>query len=175
MFQNWQKTTYQTSSNRSKFMKIDWFDDVWYAVFYQFWNKNFIYFPQGYCQQNIWFYRDSKSTPKKLFFIRHTLEENKQKFCFKIDKKLHTKHHQINQFLWFLTKKKQVRYFKKCLYMVGQYNKVYWTTIPVYNIKGAKYKLWWAYLLNKQKTSKIFQKVFVYGGQYNKVYSSKSV
>jgi len=44
------------------------------------------------------------------------------------------------------------------------------TTIPVYNIKGAKYKLWWAYLLNKQKTSKIFQKVFVYERQYNKVY-----
>ena len=117
-----------------------------------------------------------KMYSKKLFFTRHTFEKNKHNFCFKIDKKLHTKHHQINQFLCFLTTKKQVRYFKKCLYMVGQYNKVYWTTIPVYNIKGAKYKLWWAYLLNKQKTSKIFQKVFVYGGgQYNKVYSSKSV
>ena len=35
--------------------------------------------------------------PKKLFFIRHTLEENKHNFCSKIDKKLHTKHHQIDQ------------------------------------------------------------------------------
>ena len=35
--------------------------------------------------------------PKMLFFIRHTLEENKHNFCLKIDKKLHTKHHQIDQ------------------------------------------------------------------------------
>jgi hypothetical protein len=34
---------------------------------------------------------------KMLFFIRHTLEENKHNFCLKIDKKLHTKHHQIDQ------------------------------------------------------------------------------
>ena len=101
MFQNWQKIAYQTSLNQSIFMNFDRFDDVWYAVFYQFWNKTFIYFPQGYWQQNIWFYRDSKSTPKKHFFIRHTLEKNKWKFCFKIDKKLHTKHHyRICQVTW---------------------------------------------------------------------------
>ena len=39
---------------------------------------------------------------KMLFFIRHTLEENKHNFCLKIDKKLHTKHHQIDQKLWKL-------------------------------------------------------------------------
>ena len=35
--------------------------------------------------------------PKNFFFIRHTLEENKHSFCSKFDKKLHTKHHQIDQ------------------------------------------------------------------------------
>jgi hypothetical protein len=43
-----------------------------------------------------------KLDTKKTFFIRHTLEENKHNFCFKIDKKVHTKHHQIDQKLWKL-------------------------------------------------------------------------
>ena len=68
-FQKWQKTAYQTSLNRS--------------IFCQFGNKTFIDFSQGYWQQNISFYIDLKSTPKKLFLIRHTLEENQQKFSSK--------------------------------------------------------------------------------------------
>ena len=40
---------------------------------------------------------DSNRPPKGFFFTRYTLEENKQKFCLKIDTKLHTKHHQIDQ------------------------------------------------------------------------------
>ena len=32
---------------------------------------------------------------EKTFFIYHTLEENIENSCFKIGKKLHTKHHQI--------------------------------------------------------------------------------
>ena len=36
------------------------------------------------------------------YFVVNSLEKNKQNFCFKIDKKPHTKHHQINQFSWFL-------------------------------------------------------------------------
>ena len=46
-FQKWQKTTYQTSSNRSILMVFDRFNDVWYAVFCQFWNKTFVDFSQG--------------------------------------------------------------------------------------------------------------------------------
>jgi len=30
---------------------------------------------------------------KTRYFVVDTLEENKQKFCFEINKKLHTKHH----------------------------------------------------------------------------------
>jgi len=47
LFQNWQKTAYQTSLNLSKTIKIDRFDDVWYAVFCHFWKKTFVDFPQG--------------------------------------------------------------------------------------------------------------------------------
>jgi len=35
--------------------------------------------------------------PKKPFFVRRTLEKNKINKSFKIDQKLHTKHHQIDQ------------------------------------------------------------------------------
>ena len=99
-FQKWQKTAYQTSSNRSILMVFDRFNDVWllwYAVFCQFSNKTFVDFPEGYWQQNISFYIDLKSTPKKVFFIRHILEKNQQKFSSKNGTKLHTKHHQIDQ------------------------------------------------------------------------------
>jgi len=34
--------------------------------------------------------------PKKNFFTRYTLEENKINKSFKIEKKRHTKHHQID-------------------------------------------------------------------------------
>ena len=47
-FQKWQKTAYQTSSNRSILMVFDRFNDVWYAFFCQFWNKTFVTFSQGY-------------------------------------------------------------------------------------------------------------------------------
>ena len=46
-FQKWQKTAYQTSSNRSILMVFDRFNDVWYAVFCQFWNKTFVNFLKG--------------------------------------------------------------------------------------------------------------------------------
>ena len=113
-FQKWQKTAYQTSSNRSILMVFDRFNDVWYAVFCQFWNKTFVNFSQGYWQQNISFYIDLKSTSKKLFFIRHTLEENQQKFSSKSVQKT------TNQIAFFFC---QVRYFSKS---------VQWTQFSLY-------------------------------------------
>ena len=41
-----------------------------------------------------------KMDPKKTFFVRHTLGKNKINKSFKIDQKLHTKHHQIDQKTW---------------------------------------------------------------------------
>ena len=97
MFQNWQKTAYQTSSNQSIFMVFDRFDDVWYAVFCQFWNKNYDYFPRGYgiLKNSVW---GSILNPFKIgYFVVNTPEKNVENFSFKTDKKPHTKHHQINQ------------------------------------------------------------------------------
>ena len=93
-FQKWQKTTYQTSSNRSILMVFDRFNDVWFAVFCQFLNKTFVDFSQGW----VWrikkpFWESILNLYKMKYFVVNTFEENQQKFCFKIGKKLHTKHH----------------------------------------------------------------------------------
>ena len=40
-----------------------------------------------------------QNAPPQIFFL---YEENKRKFCFKIAKKIHTKHHQIGHKLWKL-------------------------------------------------------------------------
>ena len=81
--------------------------------FVNFETKFLIIFVKGIDNKIFDFTEIQNRPPTKLFFIRHTLEENQQKFCFKIDKKLHTKHHQINQILWFLTKKKASKIFQK--------------------------------------------------------------
>jgi len=49
------------------FMFFDRFDDVWYAVFDQFWNEYFVLFSQGYYQQNYLIFIDSKWIQKRLF------------------------------------------------------------------------------------------------------------
>ena len=85
-FQKWQKTAYQTSSNRSILMVFYRFNDVWYAVFCQFWKTNFVYFPQVYWQQNILFYIDLKSTPKKFFLYATPLRKINKSFLPKMAK-----------------------------------------------------------------------------------------
>ena len=83
-----------------KTWKYNRFFDVWYAVFDQFWNEYFVLCSQGYCQHNYLIFIDSKWIQKNLFFVRHTLTKNKINKSSKIDEKLHTKHHQIDQKTW---------------------------------------------------------------------------
>ena len=57
------------------FMFFDRFFDVWYAVFDQFWNSYWCYFPQGYCQQNVLIFIDSKWIQISLFLYAIPLRE----------------------------------------------------------------------------------------------------
>ena len=120
-------------------MFFDQFDDVWYAVFFQFWNEYFAHFSQGYCQQNYSIFIDSKWIPKRIFFIRYTLEENKVNKSFKIKKKRHTKHHQIDQKTWKFDRFDDVWYavffqfwnFRLSYFLqgYGKQNKYFWGSI----------------------------------------------
>ena len=73
-------------------MKFDRFNDVWHAVFVNFETKIVFFFLKGvaYKKSFLWYILNSLKTR---YFVVDTIEENKQKFCFKIDKKLRNKHH----------------------------------------------------------------------------------
>ena len=86
MFQNWQKTAYQTSSNRSKTMKIDRFDDVLYAVFSRFETKIMGFFVKCVAYKKVdftWIQID----PQKVFFLYATpLRKINKSFVSKLAK-----------------------------------------------------------------------------------------
>ena len=84
-----------------KTWKFDRFDDVWYAVFFQFWNFRLSYFLQGYGKQNKYFWRSILSQWKINNFVGNTLEESNVNTSFKIGQKRHTKHHKIDQIFMF--------------------------------------------------------------------------
>jgi len=96
--------------DKKPYFFFDRFDDVWYTVFFQFWNEYFAHFSQRYYQQNYLIFIDSKWIPKRIFFIRYTLEENKINKSFKIEKKRYTKHHQIDQIFMFFDRFDDVWY-----------------------------------------------------------------
>ena len=93
-----------------KTWKFDRFDDVWYAVFFQFWNFRLSYFLQGYGKQNKYFWRSILSQWKINNFVGNTLEESNVNESFKIGQKRHTKHHKIDQILMFFDRFDDVWY-----------------------------------------------------------------
>jgi len=75
---------------------------VWFNCertnFYNFDVGQFIMLPTKITYKKKFFFGGGSLNPFKIrYLVVYTLEENKYNFCFKIDKKLHTKHHQIDQ------------------------------------------------------------------------------
>ena len=156
MFQNSQKTAYQTSSNRSKTMKISWFDDVWYAVFCEFWNKVFVYFPQGYWQQSIWFYRDQNGLLKTFFLYATPLRKINKSFVWKLTKNCIPNIIKSINFYGFWQKKASKIFFKKCLVALLSEWK-----ISLYNSKGGQVARKWIPLKNSSVSKIFFKKCLV--------------
>ena len=99
-FENWSKTAYQTSKNRSNFY-VFW--SIWWCLVCSFWpilKWVFCTFFSRVLPTKLFNFHWLKMDPKKTFFVRHTLGKNKINKSFKIDQKLHTKHHQIDQKTW---------------------------------------------------------------------------
>jgi len=83
--------------NRSNFY-VFW--SIWWCLVCSFWpilKWVFCTFFSRVLPTKLFNFHWLKMDPKKTFFVRHTLGKNKINKSFKIDQKLHTKHHQIDQ------------------------------------------------------------------------------
>ena len=67
-------------------MFFDRFDDVWYVVFFQFWNQYCVYFSQGYYQQNYLFFLDRKWIQKRIILLVIPLRKIRQRQVLKLVK-----------------------------------------------------------------------------------------
>ena len=90
-------------------MFFDRFDDVWYRVFVQFWEKYYRSFSQQYHIQKMLFFNGLKNIIIISFFVCNTVGNMNDNICLKIEQKLYTKHHKKKE------KKSRIFYHGVCV------------------------------------------------------------